>query len=114
MQSFFLKRHPSKLGFTPLHVLSGIGLFFFLGLTLAVLGFPHLAALNDITSAQSGNWEDPATWVGGVVPVSGTNDVIIAAGHTITLSAPLTYGTRDVTVQAGAVLDLNGQNFNFS
>ncbi len=38
-----------------------------------------------ITSVQSGNWSDGATWLGGVAPVPA-DDVVIAAGHTVMLT----------------------------
>jgi hypothetical protein len=79
-----------------------------------------------ITSAGSGNWNVPATWVGGVIP-NANNHVVIATGHTVsgnvntmrcqnlTVDGTLNYGTTttthlfhafgDVTVNAGGVLN---------
>ncbi len=44
----------------------------------------------DYSTAKSGPWDDPSTWVGGVVPsgVRGNKDVVtIRAGHEITISS---------------------------
>lgn len=79
-----------------------------------------------ITSAAGGNWNTPATWVGGVVP-SADNHVVIAAGHTVnadvniarmqnlTINGTLAYaGTSatqlihafgDVTINSGGTLN---------
>lgn len=63
-----------------------------------------------IISATSGLWADGTTWVGGVAPIA-TDDIIIAAGHTVTVAvspAPLEktldiYGTLQLneTLQSG-------------
>ncbi len=52
-----------------------------------------------ITSAQSGNWSDPLTWVGGVVP-NANNNVIIAATHTVTSNVNISR-MQDLTINGG-------------
>ena len=52
--------------------------------TVLILGlvFSSMMLSQTITSAASGNWSSTSTWTGGSVPTS-TNDVQIAAGHTV-------------------------------
>jgi hypothetical protein len=65
-----------------------------------------------ITSAQSGDFSDPATWVGGVVP--GVGDVAVAAtGHVIVIDVDVTVdevdqaGTGKFTLGNGRTLTAN-------
>ena len=51
-----------------------------------------------ITSAASGAWSLPATWVGGIVP-NANNNVVIAATHTVSM---------DMNVERAQNLTLNG------
>ena len=53
-----------------------------------------------ITSAQSGNWSNPATWVGGIVP-NCDHHVVIAATHTVTNDMQIVR-TQNLTVD-GAI-----------
>lgn len=66
-----------------------------------------------ITSAQTGNWSDATTWVGGVVPTD-MNAVVIASGHTVHLDLPSAVITSKadscfkITVDNGGTLDALG------
>ena len=55
-----------------------------------------------ITSTQSGNWNSTSTWVGGVVPATIDN-VVIAAGHTVNVTADATCKKVNFTGTGGLV-----------
>lgn len=70
------------------------------------VGINDLSVLNattTITSATSGDWNTPSTWVGSVVP-SCSSIATIAAGHTVTVT-----NTSDV---AGLVISKGGTLIN--
>ncbi|NOU45613.1 MAG: T9SS type A sorting domain-containing protein [Bacteroidales bacterium] len=56
-------------------------------------------------SAQSGNYYNQNTWVGGFYPAFG-DDIVISSGHTVTLDAAGA-SVRNITIEAGATL-VNG------
>ncbi|MDZ4203235.1 MAG: G8 domain-containing protein [Bacteroidales bacterium] len=76
------------------------GFLFFSGLQCALFA-------QTSTSAQSGNYNEGSTWVGGNVPAQG-NNIIIKNGHTVTLDVA-GKDVHDITIEAGAVFD----NVNF-
>ncbi|MGB8191909.1 MAG: G8 domain-containing protein [Chitinophagaceae bacterium] len=77
-------------------------------LLLAFLaGQLHLLA-QTITSAQSGNWNNTATWTGGVVP-GASNDVVIDAGHTVTFNVS-SATINALTVNAGGIFIVSPSN----
>jgi len=68
---------------------------------------PTSIGVTGITSAQSGDWAATSTWVGGVVPTA-TDNVIIAAGHTVSTAASL---TRTGSTTVNGTFQLNSGGF---
>lgn len=61
-----------------------------------------------IQSARGGNWSDPGTWVGGIVPGAEDN-VLIGAGHTVIVdvaSSCLDISFQDAAGRLGLTRDL--------
>lgn len=63
------------------------------------------AVFSQITSAGTGNWSSPSTWVGNAVPGANAN-VVIASGHTVTIDIN-TAVVGSVTINSSAVLQTN-------
>lgn len=58
-------------------------------------------------SAQTGDWSDSSSWVGGIPPHTKEHNVLIKSGHVISLSSSEL--ARSVTIENGATLSLVGQ-----
>jgi hypothetical protein len=65
---------------------------------------------NDWVTGVSGNWSDPATWLGGSIP-EPTQPVRIMAPHTITIDVDITVSS--LTIENGATLDATDQSIQF-
>jgi len=90
---------------TVLKTLFIAGIFLFGGLQNAIY------AQSTYESAQSGNYSDGSTWVGGQAPPD-YQDIVIKAGHTVALDRGtelINYiNVYNVTIEAGATLSNNG------
>jgi hypothetical protein len=68
-----------------------------------------ISAQSPYTSIATGSWNNDNTWSGTGIPVAG-DDVIIAGGHTVTLSADAACATLTVT----GTLDIGNFIFTLS
>lgn len=55
-----------------------------------------------------GNWNSGTSWVGGIVPISGVDDVIIPAGSTITITGTVNFNG---IITVGGTLSLQSSGF---
>ncbi|MFH1120266.1 MAG: hypothetical protein V1775_10610 [Bacteroidota bacterium] len=79
--------------------------------TFFVICIHNTAFSTEFTSAQSGYFSAPSTWVGSITPGPG-DDIIIATGHTVTLDAPVT--VFNITIQTGGILDNGAFNLTIN
>ena len=94
---------------------------FYFFLVLLSLLLINGVANAQITSVATGEWTTASTWGGGVIPTS-SNDVIISAGHTISVSDALatcksiSFGGDDalIDMNANAKLTVYGDFTIFS
>jgi hypothetical protein len=75
-------------------------------LVIALLVSFSATSYSQITSAASGNWNDTATWTGGVVP-GAANDVVIATGHNIVINTT-TAACKNLTIDGRLEFQLDG------
>lgn len=67
------------------------------GFTASVTQSATTAAPGTVTSVATGNWTDGTTWSTGTAPARGDN-VVIAAGHTVTVSTTAVSYVNDLTI----------------
>jgi hypothetical protein len=87
------------------------GLRALLACVAALVLAPGVAHAATITSTTSGDWSDPATWVGGVVPDTA-DTAVIKTGHSVTLTGDVT--VSNLTLEGGATLALQGSRLTSS
>ncbi len=87
------------------------GLRALLACTAALVLVPGAAQAATITSATSGDWDDPGTWAGGVAPGSGDTAKIRSA-NAVALVADV--NVTGVELEGGANLDLDGHQLSTS
>ena len=65
----------------------------------------------NISSAKTGNWNDPTVWSGGVVPVA-TDNVTIISPHVVSMNA--SGAVANITVNSGGTLQFNSTTTAYS
>jgi len=78
---------------------------------IAFIIAPTSSYAASITSAQSGDWDNVATWVGGVIPVN-TDDATIASYHKVTLQVDETI--NNLIIESGATLEDNNRQMTIN
>lgn len=78
-------------------------IYLLLGFTLLLFSVSNA----QIFSANSGNWDNPSTWAGGVIPIA-TDNVSIVGGNIVTLNTSATINSLNIT--AGTLQYGTGSN----
>ncbi len=99
--------------------MKNLGTLFFVTATLCIL---TVSSFSQLTTTGSGNWSSTSTWIGGVLPTAA-DDVLIGAGHVITIDDAkavcnnISFGDAAAQLAMGSassVLSVNGDFTNFS
>ncbi len=92
---------------------TGIATLAALTATPVYLGSPSANIQGVITAINTGTWNTPATWSGGVVPTA-TDNVVIAANVTVNTSGGAACVANNVIMQPGSTLNIDGNTTTFS